>query len=85
MLLQAYDFLELSRRYDACLQLGEYATMTPLQSTCYYIPSCNVYDAKTTLSHDMLDTRFFFTQSIYLPSLTFTIPTLPLPQTSRWI
>ena len=33
MLLQAYDFLELSRRYDACLQLGEYATMTPLQST----------------------------------------------------
>ena len=23
MLLQAYDFLELSRRYDACLQLGK--------------------------------------------------------------
>jgi tyrosyl-tRNA synthetase len=22
MLLQSYDFLELSRRYDACLQLG---------------------------------------------------------------
>ena len=33
MLLQAYDFLELSRIYDACLQLGKYATMTLIEST----------------------------------------------------
>ena len=37
MLLQAYDFLELSRRHDACLQLGEW-TLTPLESMCCYIP-----------------------------------------------